>query len=191
MCLSGAVVNVSTDGLQRNGALVIGLASCDFCAAQTAGNTGLDPLCAQTHSTTDGLLHCTSEGNTVLQIQRNLLSNQLSIHIRLLNFNDVDSNLLLHHSFQLPAELLDFCAASADYNAGLCAVDVDSNLFSESLNFDLRNTCSVQALLDEVTYVVVFYQCIAEICLVRKPARIPILDNANTQTVRIYFLAHS
>ena len=185
------IVDISTDGLKRNGTFVIAFGTSDFCTAQSAGNLCLDTLCAQAHGSADGLLHCTAEGDTILQIQCDLFSYQLCIHIRLLYFYDVDINLLVQHFFQLRTQFFDLCAATADNNARLCAVDVDSNLICETLDLDLRNTCCIQVLLDELTNVIIFYQRIAEVRLIRKPAGIPIFNDADTETVRINLLAHN
>ena len=191
MCLCEAIVDICTNGLQRDGTLVVALRTCDFCTAKSAGNLSLDTLCAQTHCTADRLLHCTAEGDTVLQIQCDLFSNQLCIHIRLLDFYDVDINLLVQHLFQLCTQFFDLCAATADYDTRLSAVDVDSNLVCETLDLNSRNACCIQVLLDELTNVIIFYQRIAEVRLIREPTRIPILNDADTKTVRINLLAHN
>ena len=70
-------------------------------------------------------------------------------------------------------------------------MDVDSYFICETLDFNLRNACCIQVLLNELTNVVIFYQRIAEVRLIRKPAGIPIFNDADTETVRINLLAHN
>ena len=122
-------------------------------------------------------------------------SNELSVHIRLLYFDNINKHLLIHHLFELSSELFNFCTASADNNTRLCTVNVDSNLISKSFNLYLRNTCinafvsrilgpSVKNFHDILTYIIVLYERIAESTLICKPARIPIFNNADTKTVR-------
>ena len=53
-----------------------------------------------------------------------------------------------------------------------------------------RNACVVQTLLQILTDLVVFHEEVAEHIVLSEPTGIPILDNADTETVRIYFLAH-
>lgn len=50
--------------------------------------------------------------------------------------------------------------------------------------------CVVQTLLQILTDLVVFHEEVAEHIVLSEPTGIPILDNADTETVRIYFLAH-
>ena len=49
---------------------------------------------------------------------------------------------------------------------------------------------AVQTLLQILTDLVVFHEEVAEHIVLSEPTGIPILDNADTETVRIYFLAH-
>ena len=69
-----------------------------------------------------------------------LFCNELCIDVRLLYLNDVDSNALADHLFNVCTELFDLCAASAYYDTRLCTVDVDSYLLTAVLigkSFDL------------------------------------------------------
>ena len=163
----------------------------DFCAAQTAGNAGLDALCAQAHGAADGLFHSAAEGNAFFQLLRNALCNQLSGQVGLFHLNDVDVNGLADHFLYLLAELVDFRAALADNHAGLRAVDVDPDFQRVALDFDARNAGSLQFLFNEITDFVIFNQDVAESGFLCKPAGIPILDYAHAKTVGINFLSHS
>ena len=59
-----------------------------------------------------------------------LFCNELCIDVRLLYFNDVDSNALAYHLLNVCTELFDLCTASAYYDTRLCTVDVDSYLLT-------------------------------------------------------------
>ena len=90
--------------------------------------------------------------NTVVQglqtvLLCNVLSNQLCIAVRSLDFFDVNQNLFICQLGQLFLGYFDFCAALTDYNAGLCGIK--DNLYSvgRSLDFNLGNACRIQFLL--------------------------------------------
>ena len=69
-------------------------------------------------------------------------------------------------------------------------LDHDLDLVVLTLDLDRRNACIEQTLLQFLTDVVVFHEEVAERIVLCEPTGIPILDNADTETVRIYFLAH-
>ena len=102
-----------------------------------------------------------------------------AFEVRALNFNNVDNDRLAELLLALCAELLDFCAALTDDHTGLCAVNVNANLGGVALNFDLRNTCEVELLLQRFAEVVVLNERIAEISFLCEPAGIPVFDDAH------------
>ena len=101
------------------------------------------------------------------------------VEVRALNFNNVDNDRLAELLLALCAELLDFCAALTDDHTGLCAVNVNANLGGIALNFNLRNTCEVELLLQRFAEVVVLNERIAEISFLCEPAGIPVFDDAH------------
>ena len=187
---SKTIVDIRTQGLQRNGALVVMLGACDFRAAQTAAAGNLDAPGTHAHCTAHGLLHCTAETDALLELSCNVLSNQGSVGVRVLDLDDGAANLLAVLLGQLFFELLDVLAAAADNHAGTCALDHDLDFVVLALDLDRRNACVVQTLLQILTDLVVFHEEVAEHIVLSEPTGIPILDNADTETVRIYFLAH-
>ena len=92
--------------------------------------------------------------------------------------------------FALNTKLVDLSAALADYHSRLCAVNVNADLGRVTLDLDLRNACCVQLFFQHFAEVVILDEGIAEVLILREPAGIPIFDNAHTETVGIYFLAH-
>ena len=88
-------------------------------------------------------------------------------------------------------ELLDVCAALADYNAGTGAVNVDLNLRVVSFDLDLGNTSGVQLVLQILSDVVVFNNQIANLIFTGVPTRVPVFDYADAQSMGINFLTHS
>ena len=88
-------------------------------------------------------LHSTSEGNTVLKLKSNVLSNQLCIFVRSLNFFDVNDKLLVCVFLKLSFNFLDLCAALTDHKTRFCGVDDDVYFVRRSLDLNLGNACAV------------------------------------------------
>ena len=190
VCSCYAVVDVSTESLKRDCTLVIALGTSDLGTAQTASYHGLDTLSAGLHGSADNGLHSTSEGNTALELLRDVLCNELSVHIGVLYLDDLDVYLLAGELLHLSLELVNLCALSADNHTGLCAGDADSYLIAGSLDLDRGNASLVKLLLQKLTDLIVFNECITEGCLAREPARIPILDYTHSETMWINLLSH-
>ena len=163
----------------------------DLSAAKTSAYAGLDALCAEAHGATDALLHCTAEGDTLLQLLSNVLCHQLSRQIRLPDFHDVDVDGLADHGLNLLTELVDLRTTLADDLAGLCAVNVNSHFQSVAFDLNTGDACCFQFLFDKITDFVIFNKDVAESFFICKPAGIPILNDAHTEPVGINFLAHS
>src|SRR5699024_5189746 len=106
------------------------------------------------------------------------------------DLDDRAADLLAVLLGELFLKLLDVLAAAADNHAGTRALDHDLDFVVLALDLDRRNACVVQTLLQFLTDVVVFHEEVAEHIVLSEPTGIPILDNADTETVRIYFLAH-
>ena len=135
-----AVVDIGTQCLKRNGSLGIRLCTGNISTAQTAAAGGLDAERAILHGPAHGGLHGTAEGNTVLKLLRDILSDQLRVLIGALDLLDIKADFLTGQLCQLGAGLLDLSPALADDHAGLCRVNDNSDSAGCSLNFDLGDT---------------------------------------------------
>ena len=167
------------------------LASCDLGTAETSADHNLDTLHAEAHGASYGLLHCTAEGNTALELAGDILGNELSIGIDVLDLDDVYGNGRAEHCLKLSAELVDLGAVSSDDDTGLCAVDEHANVSAAvALDLDLRNACKVKLVIEVLAHLVIRNEGIAEFLVTCVPSRIPILDYADTQSVGINLLSH-
>ena len=169
--LSEAIVDVGSDGLQRDSTLMILLCTCYFRTAQTAGNLSLYTSCAKSHSASDGLLESTAEGNSSFKLRSDVLSDELSVKVGLLNFNDVERNLFAAElALAELLELLYLSAALAYNHAGLCAENVDVDSLGIALDLDLGHACRSKELKEEFTQLVILNEGIAEILGICVPA---------------------
>ena len=69
-------------------------------------------------------------------------------------------------------------------------MDVDAHTFGVALNFHLGNACRSKGFEEILTKLIIFHEGVAEVLFLRIPTRFPVLDNADSVAVRIYFLAH-
>src|SRR5699024_3240485 len=134
------------------------------------------------HCAAHGLLHCAAEGDTLLQLGCDVLCNQLSVGVGVLQLDDGDLDRLCDHLAHLSLQLLDQLAALADNQTRTCNLKDDLNVLLGTLDLDCCNACVVQLLLQNITDVVVFHEEIAELCVLCEPTGIPILDYAYTET---------
>ena len=170
---------------------MIGFASGDLGAAQTAAAGALDALCAQTGRALDSLLHGTAEGDTLFKLCGDVLRDELCVEVRGTDFDDVQSDGLAKLGFDLLAEHFDLRAALADDDAGTGAVNADLDLGVVAFNFNLGNTGGVEGGLQILTDVVVLDDQIADLILTGIPTRVPIFNYADAQSMGINFLSHS
>ena len=150
------VINVGTQGLQRNGAFVIMLGTGNFGAADTAGAANLDPARAEAHGSANGKLHRSAERNSSFELAGNVFGNKLGVEVGRFDFGNVDGNGLAEHLFDFSAELFDFSAAAADDDTGFGAVDGHFHFRDGSFDFNLRNAGSVKFLFQ------IFYESFSE-----------------------------
>ena len=162
----------------------------DLTSAQTAGAGDLDTQGAGPHGTAHGVLHGTAVADTALQLLGDVLSHQLGGGIHALDLNDVEGHALADHLLHLKADTLDLGAALADDHAGLGAVEVDADLGVVTLDLDLGDAGGIESLLQILTDLEVLHQQIAHLLVLGVPAGIPVLDDADPEAMRIYFLSH-
>src|SRR5512133_3812968 len=83
-------VDVGAKGVQRQTTLQIPLGARDFVSVQAARNANLDSLAAKAQSRIHRLTHGAAETNTLFELQRDVLGDQLCIELRLVHFLYVD-----------------------------------------------------------------------------------------------------
>src|SRR6266545_3654186 len=167
--LGKSIIDVRPQGVQRHPAFVIDLDPGQFCAPEAAGATNFDPFGAEVHRRLEGLLHGATEGNAPFQLQRDVLRHQLGIGLRLLDFHDVDVNLLARHLAQFLLELVDLGALAADDHARAGGEDGDPATGGRALDQDLRHAGRLELFLERVANPAILGQQFAEVLLVRIP----------------------
>ena len=136
-------------------------------------------------------LDAAAEGNSLLELSRDVLRDELRVQIGAADLNDVEGDGLAELLLDGLAQLFDVFAALADDDARAGAVDVDLDLCVISFDLDLGDAGGIEGALEILTNVVVLNDQITDLVLTGIPARVPVLNYANAQSMGINFLSHS
>ena len=169
---------------------MIVLNASDLAATQTARAANLDALGAGAHGAGHGVLHGAAVRDTLLQLLGDVLSHQLSVHIGVADFHDVQLDLLADHLFHSQTILLDLLATLANDNTGTGAVQIDGNDVVAALDLDLGNAGTVQSLLEILADLLILDDQVADLLFTGIPTGIPVFDDADPQAMGINFLSH-
>ena len=116
-----------------------------FGATEAASALDLHALSAQAHRALHGLLHRALERNTLSDLLGDALGHQLRIKLRLMDFLNIQLDLLASKLLKLGLEHVDFRAALADHHARLRGEDRDLDLVRRALDLDPRKRLRQQA----------------------------------------------
>src|SRR5437588_2260848 len=181
------VIDVGLERVQRKAPVLIPLGARDFGAVQAPAHADFDALRAEAESRFHGLLHGATEGDTALQLRGDVLSDQLSVKLRTLDFLDVDVDLAVDHLLQLVAQLVDLGALASDDDAGTRGVDIDAHLVGRALDVDLRDSGVGEALFQIVAKLQIAMQRLG-VSLPGKPAGVPRLVDTKPKSVGVDLL---
>jgi hypothetical protein len=88
------------------------------------------------------------------------------------------------------AQLLDVLALLADHHARTGGVDGDARVLGRALDLDAAHRGLRQARLQELAHLQVGIEVVREILGIGVPLGIPVLDDAEADAGRMYFLTH-
>jgi hypothetical protein len=86
----------------------------------------------------------------ILDLQRNVFGNELSVKLRLADFLDINLHLLAGLLCDFVLEFLDLSALLADNDARAGSMNDNLDLLPGTLDFNLCNAGMVQLLLDQL-----------------------------------------
>ena len=115
MGLGETVINVGTQRMKRNLAFLVLLGTGKLGAVQTARTTNLDAFRTAFHGGLDGALHRTAERDTLHQLLRNRLADQLRVDFHAADFLHFDQHFLV--ADDLGEDFLDLVKARAALRA--------------------------------------------------------------------------
>jgi hypothetical protein len=121
--LGEAVVDVGAQGVEGDAAVLVLLGARHVGASQAAGDADLAALGPALDGVRDGHLDRLAEGPAVLELPRDVLGDDLGVRIGLLDFLDLDLDLLGRDLLELGADALDVRSLDADEDAGASGMD--------------------------------------------------------------------
>jgi hypothetical protein len=116
------VVNVRAQRVQWHAALALVGNTGDFGTTKTTRTLDLDALGSQPHGALYGLLHSTLVRHTLVDLFADALGNQLRFQFGLVNFGDIDLELLTEGTIKDLAEFFELFATLADHSTHLGGV---------------------------------------------------------------------
>jgi hypothetical protein len=119
MCFRQAIVNIGTQGMQRNFPLDLFLRASDFRSTQTPTNNDPDAFGIGTHRLLHRLLHGAAERDTLLQLFSNAAPNQVGVQFGLANLHDIQAYTLFGFTLEHGTQFINFFPALPNNNTGL------------------------------------------------------------------------
>src|SRR3990167_7303746 len=174
LCFRSAIINVSTQGMQRHTAFTVPLGACDFNSVQTTRAHDLDTLCTQAHRILHRTLHGTAEHDALFQLCGDAVSDQLRIDFRLAHFLYRHINGLQPHTLaQFGAQRFDILTLLTDHHARTRGVNRHLGVLGRALDNYLGDAGGSQLLFQKSTNFNIIEQQIQNILAVGIPLGVP------------------
>jgi hypothetical protein len=145
------VINVRSQRVQRHAAFTLVGNTGDFCATKTTRTLDLHALSTQPHGALYRLLHSTLVRHTLVDLFADTLGNQLRFQFGLVNFGDIDLELLTEGTIKDLAEFFELFATLANHSTHLGGMYGDFDTVCRALDFDPSHTGTFEALHDQLT----------------------------------------
>ena len=141
----GAVVDVGSQGVQRDPAFEVPLASTHVGSAEPATCLNSNTLGSGLERSGYRTLHGPPEGNTTLELVGDAASQQGGVKLRVGDFDDVEFDLTPAELLEPGAQPVRFGSAAPDHHTGSPGVDIDLHLLvTESLDVDPGNGAALE-----------------------------------------------
>ena len=159
-----------------------------FCSTDTSADEDLDALSTQTHGVGYSHLDSSSIGNTTFNLTGNAVSDDVCIHLRTLNLEDIDLNVFLGHLLKLFLKFVNLSTALSDDEARTSSIDSYSDELEGSLDDDAAEACLCKTVAEIFANLVVLSDLL---CVVTTaPVRVPTTGDTDSVADRICFLSH-
>ena len=123
-------------------------------------------------------------------LQRDAVSDELSVEFRTADFFDVDVNGHAHHLLNFSLESLDVGTLLADHDTRTCGEDRDASIVSRTFDENTADAGVAKLLEKEAANSEVFTERAGKITANRVPTRRPIARHGKTEAGGINFLTH-
>ena len=184
------VVDIGTEGVERDAALLEGLAACHLGVIETAVEEHLDTLGTGTHGVTDGVAGGTAVIDTTLDLAGDAVGDDSSLHVGATYLEDIDLDLLVGDLLELFLELIHLAAAGADDTSGTCGADGDGDELEGTLDDDAGDAAVSESGIEVGAELVILVDCLSDVSLLAKPRAVPATDDAEAIAYWISLLSH-
>ena len=175
--------------MEGDPSLAVPLSAAHVGPAETAG--ALDPhtLGAGLQGGLDGAPHGAPEGHPVLELVGDSPGQQLRVGLGVLDLDDVELHPAAGHPLDARTDPLRLAALASDHGAGPGGVDVDLEPFPRPFYVDAGDGPALQFPSQVVAYPEVLVGK-GRVLLVRVPARLPVGNDPEAESVGVRLLAH-
>ena len=171
--------------------MAIPFGTSDVSTTETTGATETNAISTHVHRGLHGALHGATERNTTLKLNGDGFCDELGIEFGLLDFEDIDFDLLATAHFgDLLAHHFDFLAFTTNDETWACCVKRHADLIPSALDDDLGNGSLHQLLLEIATDREVAVERIGVFIFRGIPLGAPVFGDCEAEADRIYFLSH-
>src|SRR6202012_884405 len=136
-----------------------------------------DALATETQSRINRLTHGATERNALLELESNALRDELSVELRLVDFQNVDEDFARRALLDVGLELVDLRALAADDDARTSGADDQAQLVARTLDLNGRDAGSLQLVAELSLQLHILNQQLV-IAALHKPARRPQIGRA-------------
>src|SRR6476660_9678744 len=189
-----AVVDLRTQGVQRDATLTVELRAGHLRAAEAAGDLDTDALGAGAGGGLHALAHRATERHTSRQLLGDALGDELGVDLGVLDLEDVQLHLLARELLELATDAVGLGATATDDDAGTRGVDVDADAVTRALDLHPRDAGPLHALGHELADRDVFLDVVpvtlTHLGAVSEPTAAMLGRDAQAEAVRVDLLTH-
>ena len=158
-----AVVNVSTESVQRSPTLLQHLLAGHLGSVQTSADLNLNALGASAHRVLDSHLDGASISHLALHLASDVLGYDVGVQIGLLHLEYVDLNVFLEEILELFPELVNVLAGLTDNDAGTGCANSNGDELQCAFDDYLGNAGVGQTLFQIFADFLVLHEVVPEI----------------------------
>jgi len=184
-----AIINIGAQRVERHATLPVPLAPAHVGAPEAS--LGLNPYSKSTrlHGGLNGSLHSPTECHPPLQLVGDAASKELGVGLGILHLDHVQFHRMSGDLVQTGPQAVCLNTAAADHHSRTGGVDINLNLFADTLDLDSGHGTAQQLTIQVVANLRVLVDEIG-VALVGMPAGFPIGGYAEAEAVWVNLLAH-
>ena len=176
--------------MQRHATFEVPLSATHIRSTESARRLDANAFGTGFERCSDRSLHRTTERDTTFELVSDAARKQRGVDLRVMHLDDIELDSATGELLEPGAHTLGLGATSTDDDARSTSVNVDLNfLVADPLNVNARDRTALELSVQECSDLVVLVN-VGSVILVAVPARRPVGDDSETQSVWVSFLSH-